>query len=245
MLTVAYDGTNYCGWQIQNNADTIEAHLNQCLSDLLQEDIKISGASRTDTGVHALMNLAVFDTTHRIEAGKIAGALNVRLPMDIRIKQSIEVEEDYHPRFVSTRKSYQYRIYMGQYENPIGRNYAHFVYVPLDIEAMQKACQYFIGEHDFKSFCSARAQVKTTVRTIYKAEIIKEGEYLLFNVTGNGFLFHMVRIIVGTLIKVGRGKIAPEQIPTILEACNRSAAGPTAPSRGLTLMKYEFLDEIN
>ena len=245
MLTVAYDGTAYCGWQIQPNGDTIEGQLNKHLSELLQEKIKVSGASRTDTGVHALMNLAVFDTNHRIEASKIAPALNARLPLDIRVQESIEVEPGFHPRYEATIKTYVYRIYRGKYENPIGRNYAHFEYQSLDLHAMQKAASYLIGEQDFKSFCGAGSQVLTTVRTIYETTVVEDGPYLTIKVSGSGFLFHMVRIIAGTLLEVGKGKIKPDDMKTIIEAKERNEAGPTAPARGLTLYSYKFLNLKN
>ncbi len=242
MLTVAYDGTAYNGWQVQPNGITIEGELNRALKELLGENISVIGASRTDAGVHALCNMAVFDTESRILPEKIAPALNARLPEDIRVQRSVEVAPDFHPRRCNTKKTYEYRIYMGKYENPIGRQYAHFVYVPLDVEKMEKAAGYLVGEHDFKSFCVAKAQVLTTVRTLYGIEVKKEGNYLTIRVSGNGFLFNMVRIIAGTLLEVGKGKLAPEQVKEILEAKDRQAAGPTAPARGLTLVSFEFCE---
>lgn len=242
MLTVAYDGTNYNGWQVQPNGVTIEGQLNKALSELLKEEITVIGASRTDAGVHALCNIAVFDTETRIAPEKIAPALNARLPEDIRIQNSKQVPIDFHPRHCNTRKTYEYRIYMGKYENPIGRQYAHFVYVPLNVEKMQQAAEYLLGEHDFKSFCVAKAQVLTTVRTIYDVTVNKEGSYLTIRVCGSGFLFNMVRIIVGTLLEIGRGNMEPEQMREILEAKDRQKAGPTAPARGLTLTEFEFVE---
>lgn len=242
MLTVAYDGTGYNGWQVQPNGVTIEGQLNKALSELFNEDITVIGASRTDAGVHALCNMAVFDTENKIAPEKIAAALNARLPEDIRIQKSIQVPDDFHPRHCNTRKTYEYRIYMGKYENPIGRQYAHFVYVPLNMENMQKAADYLVGEHDFKSFCVAKAQVLSTVRTIYEAKVQKEGNYLTIRISGSGFLFNMVRIIAGTLLEVGRGTLKPEQMKEILEAKDRQAAGPTAPARGLTLVDFQFCD---
>lgn len=242
MLTVAYDGTDYNGWQVQPNGVTIEGQLNKALSELLKEEITVIGASRTDAGVHALCNIAVFDTETRIAPEKIAPALNARLPEDIRIQNSKQVPIDFHPRHCNTRKTYEYRIYMGKYENPIGRQYAHFVYAPLNVEKMQQAAQYLLGEHDFKSFCVAKAQVLTTVRTIYDVTVKKEGNYLTIRVCGSGFLFNMVRIIVGTLLEIGRGNMEPEQMQEILEAKDRQKAGPTAPARGLTLVEFEFVE---
>lgn len=241
LLTVAYDGTNYHGWQIQPNGVTIEEKLNQAILELTGEVVQVSGSSRTDAGVHALCNMAVFDTESRIEAHKFAGALNARLPEDIRVMESKEVDVDFHPRFVDTHKTYEYRIYRGRIQSPIGRNYAHHVYVPLDVAKMQQASNVLLGEHDFKSFCSAGAQVKSTVRTLYEASFREEGDDLVFTITGNGFLFNMVRIIVGTLIEVGMGRISPTEMVSILEACDREAAGPTAPAKGLMLKHYEFV----
>jgi len=240
MLTVAYDGTDYCGWQIQPNGATIESELNKHLSNLLQEKITVIGASRTDSGVHALCNIAVFDTNARMDASKMAHALNQRLPMDIRIQDSREVASDFHPRHCNSKKTYEYKIYNAAFENPITRRYAYFVYVPLDIDRMKQAANYLIGEHDFKSFCVAKAKVLTTVRTIYDIQIQKAGDYITIRVSGNGFLFNMVRIIVGTLVKIGRGAWEPERMEEILAARDRQKAGPTAPANGLTLVSYEF-----
>ena len=242
-LTVAYDGTNYHGWQVQNNGITIESELNRCLSDLLKEDIQVIGASRTDSGVHALGNIAVFDTASRMPAEKISYALNQRLPEDIRIQRSEEVAPDWHPRYVTSRKTYEYRIYRGEFPMPVKRLYALFSYRSFDVEKMQQAAGYLVGEHDFKSFCQVGAQVESTVRTLYSVDVEEQGSDLVIRVCGNGFLYNMVRIIAGTLMDVGQGKKAPEEMQDILEAKNRSAAGPTAPAHGLMLMKYEFPEE--
>ncbi len=239
-LTVAYDGTAYHGWQVQNNGITIESELNRCLSELFQEPIAVIGASRTDAGVHALGNVAVFDTCARIPAAKIAYALNQRLPEDIRIQRSEEVEPDWHPRHCESRKTYEYRIYRGEFPVPTKRLYAHFTYRPLDVERMQRAAVYLMGEHDFKSFCQTGAQVESTVRRIYELDVREEGADVVLRVCGNGFLYNMVRIIAGTLMEVGQGRREPEEILEILERKDRSAAGPTAPACGLTLIKYEF-----
>ena len=241
-LTVAYDGTNYHGWQIQNNGITIESELNRCLTDLLREPVEVIGASRTDSGVHALGNIAVFDTTSRMPAEKISYALNQRLPEDIRIQKSEQVENDWHPRKCDSRKTYEYRIYRAEFPMPVKRLYSLFTYHELDVSRMQEAAAYLEGEHDFKSFCQTGAQVESTVRTIYSVEVEEQGENdLVIRVCGNGFLYNMVRIIAGTLLDIGQGKRDPMDIFTILEAKDRSAAGPTAPAHGLTLMKYEFL----
>ncbi|MBR4084147.1 MAG: tRNA pseudouridine(38-40) synthase TruA [Lachnospiraceae bacterium] len=240
-LIVAYDGTNYHGWQVQNNGITIESELNRCLSELLSEPIEVIGASRTDAGVHALGNVAVFDTSARMPAEKISYALNQRLPEDIRIQKSEEVPADWHPRYCNSRKTYEYRIYRGEFALPTKRLYSLFTYHKLDAEKMQTAAEFFVGEHDFKSFCQVNAQVRSTVRTITQVKVYEEGADVVIRVTGNGFLYNMVRIIAGTLLEVGQGKRNPYEIPDIIAAKNREAAGPTAPAHGLTLIKYEFL----
>ncbi len=240
-LIVAYDGTNYHGWQVQNNGITIESELNRCLSELLGEPIEVIGASRTDAGVHALGNVAVFDTSARMPAEKISYALNQRLPEDIRIQKSEEVPEDWHPRYCDSRKTYEYRIYRGEFALPTKRLYSLFTYHKLDVGKMQMAAEHFVGEHDFKSFCQVNAQVKSTVRTVTEVKVYEDGPEVIIRVTGNGFLYNMVRIMAGTLLEVGQGKRSPQEIPEIIAACNREAAGPTAPAHGLMLVKYEFL----
>ncbi len=242
-LTVAYDGTNYHGWQLQNNGITIESELNRCLSELFGEEIKVIGASRTDSGVHALGNIAVFDTTARMPADKVSYALNQRLPEDIRIQRSEEVAPDWHPRHCDSRKTYEYRIYRGQFPMPVKRLYSYFTYYKLDVDSMRKAAAYLVGEHDFKSFCQVGAQVESTVRTIISAEVEEQGDDVVIRVCGNGFLYNMVRIIAGTLMEVGQGRRTPESMEEVILACDRQKAGPTAPAHGLMLIKYEFPGE--
>ncbi len=239
-LTVAYDGTNYSGWQTQANSVAVQDVLNRHLSELLGEEIETIVASRTDAGVHALGNIAVFDTNHRMPAGKISYALNTRLPEDIRIQKSEEVAPDFHPLAVKSIKTYEYKILNRKMPLPTFRHYAHFTYVPMDVEKMREAAKYLVGEHDFKSFCGAGAQVKTTVRHVLDINIKKEEDLITIRVTGKGFLYNMVRIIAGTLMEVGRGTYPPEQVKEILAACDREAAGPTAPARGLTLVQIQY-----
>ena len=174
LLRVAYDGTNYHGWQVQPNAKTIEGELNRILTQLTGEEIQVTGASRTDAGVHALGNVAVFDTLSRIPAEKFSYALNQRLPEDIVIQSSVQVDDDFHPRHCDCRKTYEYDILNRTFPLPAYRNTAYFLYGDLDLDAMRKACQAFLGEHDFASFCAAGAQVQTTVRTIYSLEVLEQ-----------------------------------------------------------------------
>lgn len=241
-MIVAYDGTNYKGWQVQPNGITIEEVLNRKLSELLGEDVVVTGASRTDSGVHSLGNVAIFDTATRMPADKIAFALNQRLPEDIVVQGSCEVAPDWHPRYQNSRKTYEYRILNRTFRMPTRRLDTYFYHYPLDVEKMKAAAAYLVGEHDFKSFCAIGAQVKTTVRTIYACDVWKENDIITIRVTGNGFLYNMVRIIAGTLIRVGGGELAPERMPEILAACDRSTAGPTAPAHGLTMMGIAYED---
>lgn len=239
-LTVAYDGTNYCGWQVQPNGITVQEILNQCLSEFTGEKIETIGASRTDAGVHALGNVAVFDTEMRMPGDKFSFALNQRLPEDIRIQKSEEVEMDFHPRYVKSEKTYEYHILNRRFPIPTERFYSHFTYIPLDIERMREAASYLIGEHDFKSFCGTGAQVKTTVRTVKEIQIEKNEDKITIRITGEGFLYNMVRIIAGTLMDIGGGLYPPEKMQEILAAKDRKKAGPTAPARGLTLMEIQY-----
>ena len=239
-LRIAYDGTNYHGWQIQDNGITVEEIINRKLTELLGEKIAVIGASRTDSGVHALGNVAVFDTDTRIPADKISFALNQRLPEDIRIQESKEVAGDFHPRFCNSRKTYEYKILNRRFAMPTERLYSHFVYMPLDFEKMKEAAEYIVGEHDFKSFCSTRTQVENTVRTVYSLELDKKGDMIYIRICGNGFLYNMVRIIVGTLMKVGLGFYPPEHVREIIAAKDRNAAGPKAAVCGLPLIRLEY-----
>lgn len=239
-LEIAYDGTDYCGWQTQPGLPSIEETVNHALSELLGEKIRMTGASRTDSGVHALGNVAVFRSDTRIPAEKISYALNQRLPEEIRIQDSCEVPECFHPRYDAKKKRYCYRILNSTFALPTERLYSHFFYTNLDIDKMKKGAAYLLGSHDFKGYCSARTTVENTVRTIFSLEVLKTGNIIEVEVEGNGFLYNMVRIIAGTLIKIGTGEWKAEQAKEALEKMDRSLAGPTAPARGLTLMKIFY-----
>jgi tRNA pseudouridine38-40 synthase len=244
-LTIAYDGTNYCGWQVQNNGIAVEAVINEKLSRLLGEDIIIIGASRTDSGVHALANVAVFDTETKIPPEKISYALNTLLPEDITIQKSEEVFPDFHPRYTNSLKTYEYKILNRKFDMPTLRLYTHFIYYDLDAWKMSQAAEFLIGEHDFKSFCSLRGQALTTIRTIHELQVTKSGDIISIRITGNGFLYNMVRIIVGTLIKVGLGVYPPEHVKEILDKKDRNFAGPKAPAKGLTLIKIDYQNTLD
>ena len=241
MLVVAYDGTNYCGWQIQANGITVQEELNRCLSKLLKEPIQTVGASRTDAGVHALGNVAVFDTAARMPAEKISYALNTYLPEDIRIQYSAEVAADFHPRYCESEKTYEYRILNRRFPLPTQRLYTYFYHYKLDVEKMREGASFLDGRHDFASFCGGNAQVKSTVREVTGIDIEKKDDVITIQVRGRGFLYNMVRIIAGTVIEIGNEQYPPEKMGEILRACDRQQAGPTAPACGLTLKEIKFL----
>lgn len=242
LLTVAYDGTAYHGWQVQDGAHTIESELNRAIEEITHEKVEVSGASRTDAGVHAMGNLAVFDTNARMPAEKFSYALNTHLPDDIKVVASREVAADFHPRFVQTEKTYCYRICNSEFPNPLKRLYTHYSYTKMDTDLMQRAADYLVGEHDFKSLSSIHTQAKTTVREITAAKVERVDDEIRITVKGYGFLYNMVRIIAGTLMEIGAGKYPPEKMQEILDACDRNAAGPTAPACGLTLVEIKILD---
>lgn len=243
-LTVAYDGTAYRGWQVQPNGITIEEVLNKALLDLLKEPVSVIGASRTDSGVHGLGNVAVFDTENRMPGDKICFAVNQRLPEDVRVVHSEEVPLDWHPRKQNCTKTYEYKILNCRIEVPTRRLYAHFCHYPLDVEKMRQAASYLIGEHDFASFCASNHQAEETVRTLYEITVTKDSDDIVtIRLRGNGFLYNMVRIIAGTLIRVGSDMYPPEHMKEILEARSRAAAGDTAPAKGLTLVGIEYEKE--
>lgn len=243
-LIVAYDGTNYCGWQIQPNGTTVEEVLNREIGRLTKEDIHIIGASRTDSGVHALGNVAVFDTDSSIPPERMAYALNQRMPEDIVIVKSDEVAPDWHPRYQhEITKTYEYHVYNAPVPNPLKRNYSAFVSFSMDAEKMRKGAEYLVGEHDFVSFCNIRTNVSDTVRTVHSITVTQDGPDIVIRITGNGFLYNMVRIIAGTLIRVGRGFYAPEKVKEMLGEKKRTAAGVTAPASGLVLVEIDYKNQ--
>lgn len=240
LLVVAYDGTNYAGSQIQENAVTVEEVLSRELVRVLGEKVDLIGASRTDSGVHAKGNVWVFDTETSIPAEKISYAVNRSLPEDIVIQRSLEVPDDFHPRYTKTAKTYVYRIVNATFPDPLRSRFTDFVYGDLDVSAMKRAGSCLVGEHDFTSFASVHSQTDSFVRTIYDLSVEQNGDEIDITVRGNGFLYNMVRIIAGTLIAVGLGRMDADRVPEILAARDRKAAGPTAPARGLTLVKIEY-----
>ena len=239
-LTVAYDGTRYSGWQVQQNAVTIEGVLNKALSKLTGEEITVIGASRTDAGVHAMGNVAVFDTESTIPGERFLYVLNQKMPEDIVIVASEEVPLTWHPRHQDTLKTYEYRILNAKLPDPTRRLYTNFVSFDLDIDLMREGAAYLVGEHDFAGFCSVKTNAKTTVRTITDLQVLQKGDEIIIRVTGNGFLYNMVRIIAGVLIRVGRSYYPPEKGLALLEGRERTGEAVTAPPQGLCLMEIQY-----
>ncbi len=241
MLKVAYDGTLYHGWAFQEGQKTVAGTLIDAIRELTGEEVELEGASRTDAGVHAMMNIAVFDTSSSIPPDKFCAALNTRLPEDITVRSSEEVSPDFSIRKAHTVKTYSYSIFNSDIADPLKRLYTYQVKYKLDADKMHEAAQYLVGKHDFKSFCSVHTQALTTIREITDISAARDKEMIRIEVSGYGFLYNMVRIISGTLIEIGRGRLQPEDMKNILSACDRSAAGPTAPPQGLLLEKIKIL----
>ena len=241
LLRVSYDGTAYHGWQALPGIVTVEGVLNEKLKELTGEPVAVIGASRTDAGVHALGNVAVFDTESTIPAERFSYALNTVLPDDICVTESFEVPSDFHPRKTDTVKTYEYTILNTKFPVPSRRNYSWHIKSPLDVDKMRAASSLLIGPHDFRGFCSSKTQAESTVRTIYSISVLQKSEEIKIRVKGNGFLYNMVRIIAGTLAAAGGfGKVTMEDIEKALVTGDRSLAGKTAPPQGLCLLEIEF-----
>ena len=239
-LIVEYDGTAYAGWQRQANAMTVQEKLERAILKLTGEKLCVSGASRTDAGVHALGQSAHFDTESRIPADKFSFALNTMLPPDIRVTRSEEVSPEFHARFSTRGKRYRYLFHAAPHAGALTRNtHAHVIY-PLDVEKMQAEAQDLVGTHDFAAFAASGSVVKDTVRTIYRAEVTSLGNEIRLIVEGSGFLYNMVRIIAGTLIGVGSGKLEPGAFRRAIASGDRLDLGITAPAHGLTLMEVFY-----
>lgn len=239
-MIVEYDGSNYHGFQSQKNAHTIQDTIENALYKLTGHKIPIISAGRTDRGVHALGQVIAFETEAKIPSDKFYLALNSVLPEDIRILNSKEVETDFHPRFQAIKKQYSYYIYTKDSGKTFLRKFAWCNSEPLNIDDMIKACKQFEGRHNFLSFCSSGSSVKTFERTIEVCQLQQKNAYLKFDIKANGFLYNMARIIVGTVVDVGRGKIKVNDINDIIKARDRNAAGSTAPPQGLYLMYVEY-----
>jgi tRNA pseudouridine38-40 synthase len=239
-LIIEYDGTNYHGWQDQRNAIAIQAVIEKAIRELTGEDCRLTGSGRTDAGVHALGQVANFFTMSDIPPEKFAYALNSILPEDIIIKRSEEVSIDFHARYSARGKRYWYIIYNSEQPSALMRNRACHIRQPLSLEAMKAASSYFKGTHDFAAFMSTGSSVKTTERTIYDCIIEQNGEIIKLDISGNGFLYNMVRIIAGTLAEIGMGRIPPDRVSEIIIKGDRKLAGKTAPSHGLYLVEVFY-----
>ncbi|AST94076.1 MULTISPECIES: tRNA pseudouridine(38-40) synthase TruA [Sutcliffiella] len=241
--TIAYDGTNFEGYQIQPNGRTVQGELQSALNQLHKgSKVKVYASGRTDAGVHAAGQVIHFDTNLHIPPEKWPYAMHTKLPADIRILSVEEVPSSFHARFSVVQKEYRYKVWIGERQDVFQRHYTYFYPFKLNIASMEVAKQYLIGTHDFTSFCSSKTEIEDKVRTIYELDIYEEENVLVFRVVGNGFLYNMVRIIVGTLLDVGRGKINANNLTTILKEGNREQAGKTAPAHGLYLWNVVYND---
>lgn len=236
LLILEYDGTNYAGWQIQKNAVTVQEAVETAIFEALGQRCRVTGAGRTDAGVHARGQCAQFDIQSHIPPEKFSYVLNLVLPPDIRVRESRAVSEDFHVRKGARMKHYRYTIYNAPHASAIDRFTTAHVRQDLDAEKMKIAAQYLVGTHDFAAFRAAGSDIVGTVRTIYSIDITRIDENIYIDVKGNGFLYNMVRIIAGTLIDVGKGRTSPSAIPGILESRDRTWAGATAPAQGLCMM---------
>ena len=239
-LTIEYDGKDYNGWQKQPNKLNIQGEIEKAIFNIMHEEVDLIGSGRTDAGVHSLGQVANFKTNSNFPIEKMPIALNSQLKNSIVIKKAEEVDERFHSRYNAKNKTYRYIINNSKTGTAIYRNLEYCYPFQLDVEKMQEAAKYFEGEHDFKAFKSSGTSGKNSVRTIYKAEVKKDGERIIIELTGNGFLYNMVRIISGTLLDVGLGKIKPEEISKIIESKNRQNAGKTLPAHGLYLVCVEY-----
>ena len=241
-MTLAYDGTQYHGFQKQQGSGlkTIQETLEQALFVLTQETIVVHGSGRTDAGVHAEGQVISFQSQIRVPAQRLPLAINSVLPRDIRVLECVDVEQDFHARFTAKRKTYCYKLYNERHMSPFWRYYAYHIPVPLDLEKMKQGADYFRGTHDFSGFCAKDTKVRNFVRTIYDCEIDTEGSIVSFRITGDGFLWNMVRIMMGTLLTIGKGKRLPQDIPKLLVAGERKYVGATVPPHGLYLVSVEY-----
>lgn len=239
-IIVSYDGTSYCGWQAQPNGVTVQQTVEKAIELATGERVKLVGSGRTDAGVHAVGQVAHFDTKSSIPPQKFYKAINAHLPSDIRVMESSLVADDFDARKSAKKKNYCYSLYFGEVEQPIKERYATFIDRLPDLEKMNSAARLFTGEHDFKCFNASGGGAKTTVRTIYSIDVEKSGNELKVYVCGNGFLYNMVRTLVGTLIKAGYGETDEKEIKEMLSTGDRKLCGKTLSAKGLCLIKVEY-----
>ncbi len=239
-LTLEYDGTRYAGWQIQQNAGTIQQRVEEALEQVLQEKVRVHGAGRTDAGVHALGQVAHFETRSTLPLRNIRDGANTSLPPDIVILQAEEADPDFHARYSARSKVYRYRVLLRDVSSPLSHNRVCRIAAPLKIEEMRTAARHLLGKHNFLAFTSSGGSVRDMVRTLSRLEITENEESLQFELQADGFLYKMVRNIVGTLLEVGKGKLAAHEVREILDSRDRKRAGPTAPACGLYLHRVVY-----
>ena len=240
VLKIAYDGTEFCGWQVQPNGITVQGEIERAIKETFGVSARVCGSGRTDSGVHALGQVAHVDLDVNIQPEKLADALNVHLPQGISVLSSHAAPEGFDANRTAKKKTYCYRFYCSPRRNPLLERYAVRIDVAPDINAMREAAHLFVGEHDFKAYCASGSQVKTTVRTIHSLEVLNDGQTIAIEVCGNGFLYNMVRTIAGTLLWYAYGKITLDDISSSLESGNRSLVGKTLPPKGLILKSVEY-----
>ena len=239
---IAYDGTGYVGWQTQPNGIAVQEVIEKAILEVTGEQTTLQGSGRTDSGVHARAQVAHFDTEARMAADKFAIALNTHLPPDIRVLFSEEVSPDFHARFSAKEKQYRYFVQTGPHADVFARKYALHAYMPLDLDLMNEAAALVVGTHDFSAFMSTGREVETAVRTLSLSRWEKQGKSLIYTVQGNGFLYNMVRILVGTMVGMGNGRIPKDSMENALASLSRKDAGPTAPPHGLVLWRVKYPD---
>ena len=239
-LVIEYDGKGFNGWQAQPTKLNIQGEIEKAIEEITGEEVKLIASGRTDAGVHSFGQVANFKTETKIATEKLAKAINSKLKKSIVIKSAEEVPDEFHSRYSVHSKTYRYVINNSENGSAIYRDLEYHYPYKLDVSKMQEAIKYFEGEHDFKGFKASGTSSKSSVRTIYEGKVYSEGERIYIELTGNGFLYNMVRIISGTLLEVGEGKIKPEDIPEIIDRKDRKAAGRTLPAKGLYLVKVDY-----
>ncbi len=240
LIKLAYDGTNYCGFQIQDDVPTVFGIFQDALLKILGHPTDIKGCSRTDSGVHAKEFCLSFRTEKQLNLHRLPLALNANLPADIRVKEAVQVDEDFHARYSSKGKEYTYYILNSHIDDPFTNKYYYKVATPLDTDRMNRAAQHYVGTHDFRSFMAAKSKITDCVRTVYSARVEREGDMVKFIVSADGYLYNMVRIMVGTLLDVGKGITTPDHVRQVISATDRSRAGATVPPQGLFLTKVFY-----
>ena len=241
-MIIEYDGTEYAGWQRQKNAVSVQQKIEEALEIVLGVKTIIYASGRTDAGVHAEGQVAHFDAEKELNPRSTAYSLNSLLPSDVKIQKIIKVAPDFHAQYSAKRKTYTYRSYVSDCPSPLKDRFYARILPPVDVEKMKRASKCLVGKHDFKAFCSTGSSIKSTEREIYEFNVIEKGDEVIFEITGNGFLYNMVRIIVGTLYFIGKGKLPETAIEEMLRTGNRRAGGKTYPACGLSLKKVEYVD---